>query len=279
MYIFLQEKSVRKVINFLWMALFAYMISGAEHCWAEAKIPPTPIGSIYVQDYDNVLSARTKMRINNIGSQLAASTGAQVVVVTIHSLEGMPMEDYSLALFKKWGIGDRQRNNGVLLIMAVKERQTRIEVGYGLEDVLNETNSGQIQDKYIIPYLKMNDYEEGLLNGYLSLTNTLAEYYNVKLDANPAPRHQHNWFMDLWWGLIAWLKKQMELLLYCIAVFFILIFLVIIDDSLFGGFFGRLFPGGSSSDDSQNLDMSSSNSDDDSYGGGSGGGEGSSSDF
>lgn len=89
---------------------------------AAPKIPPVPTRDIYAQDYANVLSKETESRINRLSTELQSRTGAQIAVVTIPSLEGEAIEEYSLALFRKWGIGDRKKNNGVLILVAVAEK-------------------------------------------------------------------------------------------------------------------------------------------------------------
>lgn len=93
--------------------------------------------------------------------------GAQIVVVTVKSLEGQSIEEYATELFRKFGIGDSQKNNGVLLLCSTGDRLFRIEVGYGLEGTLTDGKTGRIQDQYIIPYLKNNNYNDGIKNGIL----------------------------------------------------------------------------------------------------------------
>ncbi|MHC1718582.1 MAG: YgcG family protein [Acidaminococcaceae bacterium] len=134
---------------------------------AESKIPPKPTsGSIYVQDYANLLSAETKSTINAVSKDLENKTKAQIVVVTVPSLDGQPIEDYSLELLRAWGIGDKEKNNGVLLLVALKDRQSRIEVGYGLEGALPDGLTGRIQDQAMIPYFSSGNYDKGIMQGY-----------------------------------------------------------------------------------------------------------------
>ena len=118
-----------------WLALLLllFQVCFSSLTFAEAKVPPKPTsGSIYVQDYANLLSTETKSTINAVSKDLESKTKAQVVVVTVPSLDGQPIEDYSLELLRTWGIGDKEKNNGVLLLVALKDSQSRIEVGYCL---------------------------------------------------------------------------------------------------------------------------------------------------
>ena len=88
-----------------------------------------PTTDFYVNDYANLLTNETKDYIINVNKKLYNQTGAQIVVVTIPSLEENSLEEYANQLFNKFGIGDKTKNNGVLLLLSLKERQIRIEVG------------------------------------------------------------------------------------------------------------------------------------------------------
>lgn len=191
-----------------WLVLGIYLTIAAV-AWAQPQVPPAPAGSLYVQDYAGVLSNESKSRINSLGSQLAAKTKAQVVVVTVKSLEGAALEDYALAILREWGIGDKTLNNGVLMLVAVGDRQSRIEVGYGLEGALPDAKTGRIQDDYMIPWFQQGDYNKGIVNGYMALAGEVAKEYQLELktDAKPVQKskaHQdQSWFDTLpWWGQI-----------------------------------------------------------------------------
>lgn len=210
-----------------WLVLGFYMLC-ASLVWAGPQIPPRPTTSIYVQDYAGVLSPETEARINNLGTQLAAKTKAQIVVVTLPSLEETPSADYALGLLRQWGIGDKTLNNGVLLLVAVNDRQSRIEVGYGLEGALPDAKAGRIQDDYMLPYFQQGDYEKGILNGYLTIVSEVAKEYKLefKTDAKPAPRAQTS-PSESWWDSAPWWLQ----LLVVIG----LLLLLLIDWMFFGG--------------------------------------------
>jgi uncharacterized protein len=146
---------------------------------AAAQIPPAPTSSIYVQDYAGVLSNDSKAKINEIGAKLAEQTKAQVVVVTVKSLNEQPIDELGLGILRQWGIGDKTLNNGVLLLVAVDDRQSRIEVGYGLEGPLPDGKTGRIQDDYMLPYFQKGQYDQGIFNGYSALISEVAKEYNV----------------------------------------------------------------------------------------------------
>lgn len=138
-----------------------------------------PTNDFYVNDYANLLSTDVEEYIISTNKTLNSQTGAQIVVVTVPNLEGQSIEEYATSLFRKFGIGDKTKNNGVLMLLALEERQMRIEVGYGLEGVLTDGKTGRIQDEYIIPYLKENNWNEGIRNGYSKILEEVANEYNV----------------------------------------------------------------------------------------------------
>ena len=133
----------------------------------------SPTADFYVNDYAGLLDNETKEYIINKNKILYSQTGAQIVVVTIQSLEDNSLEDYANELFRNFGIGDKTKNNGVLLLLALKERKFRVEVGYGLEGVLPDAKTGRMQDEYIIPYLKQDKWNEGIKNGFNAFLDVL----------------------------------------------------------------------------------------------------------
>lgn len=163
----------------LLLVVFCQLLFAPAGAGAQAKVPPKPTTSIYVQDQAGVLSKNTKAAINAYSTALQKKTKAQIVVLTVPSLQGQALEDYSLTVLRQWGIGDKEKNNGVLLLVAVKDRKSRIEVGYGLEGALPDGLTGRIQDQYMLPYFRNNDYDKGILNAYSALLQTVLKEYNL----------------------------------------------------------------------------------------------------
>ena len=116
----------------------------------------------YVNDFAHVLDQNTVAQLTNICQQIDQKAHAQIAVVTINSLEGSDIESYAVDLFKKWGIGSKSTNHGVLILLAVKDRKYRTEVGYGLEPILPDGKVGGF-GREAVPYLKQNDYNSALL--------------------------------------------------------------------------------------------------------------------
>lgn len=241
-----------------WLILVVYLAL-ATVVWAQPQIPPVPTHSIYVQDYAGVLDSETKSKINNLGSKLASKTKAQIVVLTVQSVEGAPLEAYALEVLRQWGIGDKQLNNGVLILVSVNDRQSRIEVGYGLEGTLNDAKTGAIQDKYMIPYFSSGDYNKGIWNGYQAVVSQTAKEYNLDISTDAKADKVHSAQNQSWWDTLPW-WVQLAFAAGALA-------LLIIDWVFFGGTITYLilsllrFRGGGGSGGG--------------YGGGSGGGGGS----
>lgn len=136
-----------------------------------------------VVDAAGILSPQTQAEIS---AQLAAhekATGNQVVVVTLKSLQGDDIADYGYQLGRHWGIGQKGKNNGVLLIVAPNERKLRVEVGYGLEGVLTDAESRVIIERVIKPYFKQGNYDQGVRAGVGAILAALGGEFQ----APPAP--------------------------------------------------------------------------------------------
>ncbi len=148
-----------------------------------SALPPKPSAAagIYVQDYANVLTATDKQQILSIGQDLDNKTHAQLAVLTIPSLNGEPIDEYALAVLRKWGIGNKETNSGALILIAIKDRQSRIEVGYGLEGVLNDALTGRIQEQAMLPFFRQGAYRQGIIQGYVTTASIIAKSAGVEL--------------------------------------------------------------------------------------------------
>lgn len=118
-----------------------------------------------VVDRADILSSAQEAALDKRLARLEEQAGPQLVVVTTPSLEGQTVADYSLRLGRGWGIGDKARNDGVILLVAPNERKVRIEVGYGLEKTLSDPRSADIIKTKIIPMFKRGDLTGGTLAG------------------------------------------------------------------------------------------------------------------
>src|SRR5437764_4910405 len=115
-----------------------------------------------VVDEANTLDQATRAALTQKLTDLEAKTTDQLVVVTLKSLQGTSIEDFGVQLGRRWQIGQKDKNNGVLLIVAPNERKVRIEVGYGLEGTLTDAISKLIIEGAIVPRFRANDYAGGI---------------------------------------------------------------------------------------------------------------------
>ena len=145
-------------------------------------VPQT--ADFYVNDAAGLLSQKTRKYIIDTNVALNKASGAQVVVVTVPDMGGAALEEYATTLFNQYGIGDKLKNNGLLLLLALKERKFRIEVGYGLEGVLNDSKTGRIQDVYMIPHFKKGEWDTGIRNGFNALVQEIQKEYGISVVAS-----------------------------------------------------------------------------------------------
>lgn len=177
---------MRKISVFLLavlvLLLFTVSSLGLEVYNFAPRIPSKPLTTeIHVQDYAKMLSSSSKAEINKTALALKQQTKAEIVIVTIESLEENTIEEYANKLFVEWGIGDSQLNNGVLLLVSKGDRKFRIEVGYGLEGVITDGKSGRILDQ-MIPYFRDDKYNEGILLGYGLILKEVCSEYNINIE-------------------------------------------------------------------------------------------------
>lgn len=140
---------------------------------------PQPTQDFFVNDFADCLNAADAAEMQKIGEELYQETKAQVVVVTVSSLDGEEIEDYGYDLANAWGIGEEKADSGVLLLLSTGDRQVRIEVGKGLEGRLTDGKTGRILDNYALPHLKENDYSTGLTETYKAIVNEVYAEYGV----------------------------------------------------------------------------------------------------
>ncbi len=126
-----------------------------------------------VVDLANMISPRAEGEIAKISADLERTDSTQVVVLTVPSLEGESLEDYALRVAETWGLGQQDRDNGVLILVAKAERRMRIEVGYGLEGRLTDLLSGRIIDTVVSPRFKAGDMDGGFVAGAMAVSQAV----------------------------------------------------------------------------------------------------------
>ena len=128
---------------------------------------PKPTG--YVTDLAGMLSSSTKQKLDTFLQRFEASDSTQIVVLTIPSLEGESLEEYSIKVAEAWKIGQKDKDNGALLLISRDDHKIRIEVGYGLEGTLTDLLSGRIIANEITPAFRAGDYDQGIVAGVVAI--------------------------------------------------------------------------------------------------------------
>lgn len=134
---------------------------------------PSHTTDFYVNDFADVLSEETKSHIMSTAVQLENETTAQVVVLTVESLDGKEISDFAVETFRSWGIGDKEKNNGVLILLSVNDREMWVTTGYGVEGTLTDARLGQLRDIYAIPYYSNDDFDTGTKLLFDAIVNEL----------------------------------------------------------------------------------------------------------
>ncbi|WP_182548982.1 TPM domain-containing protein [Phyllobacterium myrsinacearum] len=160
-----------------------------------------PVLTGRVVDGANVIDAGTRDAITQKLAAFEAKSSDQVVVVTVPSLDGEAIEPYSNRLYRAWALGQKQENNGVLLVVAPNDRKVRIEVGYGLEGTLTDLLSKLIIENAIIPGFRSGDYSGGIARGVDDILKVLSGD-SAELEAR-AKRNIKDESSDIdWFGVI-----------------------------------------------------------------------------
>lgn len=136
-------------------------------------------GGRWVHDEADILSPATEALLEQMILANRDSTSTQIGVLTIPSLQGGSLEEYSMEVVEKWVPGQKEKDNGVLLLIVVEDKLIRIEVGYGLEGVLTDALSSRINRNEIAPYFRQGDYDNGVKAGVSAIiAATKGEYKN-----------------------------------------------------------------------------------------------------
>ena len=159
-------------------------------CLAIAQpMPAKPASNTVVFDYAGMLANNDIQEMQRIGRIIEDKTKAQIVAVTVKDLSGMEIEDYAVKLFREWGIGDKAKNNGILILvneeslMKNQRGRIRIEVGYGLEGAINDGKAGAILDDYAMVAFEDRDYSKGVKDTFMAVASEVAKEYNLDLQS------------------------------------------------------------------------------------------------
>jgi len=144
-----------------------------------------PMPSTYVVDNAGVISADGSRVLLGMLQELEQKTGAQMIVLTVPSTGGVPIEQFALEKAEAWKLGQKGKDNGLLMVIAVKDRKYRTEVGYGLESILPDSLTGSIQRAYLVPQFRKGDYTRGIVDTAAVYATTIAKAQGVQLTGVP----------------------------------------------------------------------------------------------
>jgi len=139
----------------------------------------------YVEDYANVINPAQEQSLNGILQELEQKTGAQYIVLTVETAGGLPIEQFAISLAEKWKLGQKGKDNGLLFVIAVKDRLYRFEVGYGLEGFITDQYCGRIGREVLVPYLRKGDFSTGIFQANARIAQKIAAESVVTLSGMP----------------------------------------------------------------------------------------------
>ncbi len=138
-----------------------------------------------VSDFAHLMSPDERVKILDRLKTLRRKSGAQFALVTLQSLEGGQIDDFTVRLFNRWGIGEKGKNNGVMLLVAIQDRKARIEVGYGLESILTDAQADRILKEQLFPSFKQQHYAEGLRLAVAQIAEVIENEKTVRPQRRP----------------------------------------------------------------------------------------------
>jgi uncharacterized protein len=189
------------------ISIFVLIASLPEVSAAENPKSIRPAG--YVTDLADVISVDAKSRLEALCSEVEQKTGAQMAIVTVRSLDSDSIENFAVDLYKQFGVGQKSDNRGVLLLVAPNDHRYRVEVGYGLEPVINDARAGDA-GRLMVGFLREGDYSAAIEAAAWKLAKYVADDRGVELSAEPprAPprRKSISPSLGFWgWLFILWI--------------------------------------------------------------------------
>ncbi|WP_058990228.1 TPM domain-containing protein [Anaerococcus rubeinfantis] len=173
---------MRKRKNIIVTILFAFILLFLPSTSFSDDLPESP--NTYYYDELNLIDQETKDHLTKVNKELEQKTGAQVIYVSLKDVEDQPMQ-VGTDLLNKWKIGDKEKDNGVLILISQRKGQDKKDIsiitGYGLEGRLNDGKVGRIIDEYMLDYMREGDFSKGITEGFNAIVSQILEEYQVEL--------------------------------------------------------------------------------------------------
>lgn len=203
-------------------------------CIASEEIPiPTVEKDVYIYDEDNIIDDDVEKELNKMLVELEEKTEVEFAIISIESLLGRSIEDYANNLFNALGIGKKGQDNGVLLLFSRSDGKVRLEIGRGLEGLLNDSKCGRILDTYFVPHRENDEYTKATEMTVKAVLNIIAEEYEIDIQGLEKDFSGENNSSD---EIPTWV---------CIIIFIILMFIIAIMYTFVGSSGGGSYRGSS----------------------------------
>lgn len=170
------------MFQLLLMSVFCLLVQNAS--FAATPEPPARPAN-YVNDFAGIIEDPKELQMNAYLKELEQKTTVQIMVLTVQSLDGEDIAGFSLKVAEKWKTGQKGKDNGALITVALKEKKYRIEVGYGLEGTLPDSFVGSVGRERIVPHFRKGDYTGGLFSAVIAMAQTIAAKENIEITGMP----------------------------------------------------------------------------------------------
>lgn len=128
------------------------------------KVPPPPKQIGLINDYEVIVGGEFMNKMITLATEFEKKSNIEIVVVVIGTTKPIPPENYAFYLFNKWKLG-KKKNEAILILVSMFERRIEVEIGYGIENIISESDAGKFLDDIVVPYFKESKYGEGLYEG------------------------------------------------------------------------------------------------------------------
>ena len=189
----------RRAFLFIFAACFSVGI-------AAQNLPETirlPRAKGFVNDFAGIMTSQDAQAAESLAFAVKEKTGAELAIVTVESYAPYAViDEFSLSLAQSWGIGERGRDTGVLIVLSMTEREVKIEVGYGLEGVIPDSAAGRILDASVIPAFRNGDFSGGLLKGLEAIAALVVKDKGIELDGFDLSEAGKNTVPEIPWAIL-----------------------------------------------------------------------------
>lgn len=166
--------TVRRIVSFFTFSIcFFFLVP----FFAFASHIPAPTG--FINDFAGILTSDQKIILEQQLKEYEAKTGNEITIAIVKNLNGLDIDDFAVKTFEEWKIGKKGKDNGILFLTAVEDRKMRIEVGYGLEPYLTDSQAGDIIRNVIAPRFQKQDYYQGISDGIIAIEQKLSTQNNT----------------------------------------------------------------------------------------------------